>query len=231
MMLGSKLVCAAAVSSLLAIASCSRGVFSSPLYLAVTVSPRPVSVPVGGTVTFSGSVTNNLSVPTWTILDGSSTPDPGTLKAVAGQPNSVVFTAPAAPPIYTGTPAAFVQGTVTVQATVVPPPGSSSLPDAHDSVTVFITAPAVSVGISPAAVTVPLGQTQYFAAYAVGNTNNVLTYQVNGVTGGSTTFGSISTAGIYTAPGALPPTGNTVTVTVISQADPTKTATATITLM
>jgi hypothetical protein len=35
---------------------------------------------------------------------------------------------------------------------------------------------------------------------------------------------------LYTAPAAMPMTGNTVTITVISQADPTKTQTAIVTL-
>jgi hypothetical protein len=60
---------------------------------------------------------------------------------------------------------------------------------------------------------------------------------VNGVTGGSTSTGTIVLTAIlgpgaylYTAPATMPMSGNTVTVTVISQADPTKTASSVITL-
>ncbi len=224
----------AAFSSLLALSSCSKGVFSPLIYLSVTVTPRPSSIAAGSTIVLDASVTNNLSLPTWSVLDAANTSSPGTLAPVSGKPNSISYTAPAQPPIYTGVPAAFTQGTVTIQASVAPPPSSTSLPNGTDSVTMVVTYPTVSVGLSPSAVRVPLSssvsQVQYFAAYAVGSVNNALTYQVNGVTGGSTTTGTISTQGIYTAPSALPMTGNTVTLTVISQADPTKTASAIITL-
>jgi hypothetical protein len=64
--------------------------------------------------------------------------------------------------------------------------------------------------------------------------NRAYTLQVQGVTGGSTAYGTITqdsvNAGLYTAPAAMPVTGKTVVVTVVSAADPTKTATATATL-
>jgi hypothetical protein len=76
-----------------------------------------------------------------------------------------------------------------------------------------------------------------FTGYAVGNLNKALNWQVNGVTGGSTATGTIGPAVnqppdvyLYTAPSATPMTGNTVTLTIISEADPTKTASSTITL-
>ncbi len=214
------------------LASCSNGQFSSPLYLAVTISPRPASVPAGGTVTLSAVVSNNLSSPTWSLLYSSATTSAGTLTTVSGQPNSIQYTAPAAAPIYnnSGVPVGFAQGTVTIKATVAPPAGDTGFSPATDSVSVAITTPTVSVGISPVSVVVGLGLTQYFTAYAVGNVNNALTWQVNGVTGGSSTTGTISTSGNYLAPAVLPITGNTVTITAISQADPTKSASATVTL-
>jgi hypothetical protein len=52
---------------------------------------------------------------------------------------------------------------------------------------------------------------------------------VNGVTGGSAATGTITNAvtafyegGLYTAPTVMPMTGDTVTITMISQADPPK---------
>ena len=74
-------------------------------------------------------------------------------------------------------------------------------------------------------------------AYAVGSTNNAITMQVNGTGGGSSTYGTIApiTNGFYgeytyTAPATMPMAGNTVTVTVIPQADPTKSSNMTVTL-
>jgi hypothetical protein len=220
----------AAICSTLALNCCSHGIVESPLYLAVTINPRPVSLPANGTATFTATVSNDLSLPQWSLLDASDTPAAGTLTSVSGSSISISYTAPPTPPIYTNAVAAgFTQGTVTVQAAVNPPVGTT-LPVAHDSVTFFITAPSITAGISPVAATIPLATTQLFNGYAVGNVNNAVTWQVNGVTGGSTATGTITTTGIYTAPSTLPVTGNTVTITVISQADPTQSASALVTL-
>ena len=87
-----------------------------------------------------------------------------------------------------------------------------------------ITAPGGSTP-SPAAITVTISgsaqtrlglQTQFSAAVA-NSSNQGITWQVNGVTGGSATNGTISAAGLYSAPSALP-SGNVVTIGAISQA-------------
>ena len=82
-----------------------------------------------------------------------------------------------------------------------------------------------------------LGKTLSVWAYAVGSTNNAIAMQVNGTTGGSAGYGTIApvTNGVYgeytyTAPATVPMTGNTVTVTVTSIADPTKSSSMTIAL-
>jgi hypothetical protein len=230
MSIHSKILRLAALASTVALGSCSRGFFTSPLYLAVTISPRPVSSAEGGTVILTAAVSNNLSLPQWNLLDSADTPNAGSLATVSNSPNSIQYTAPPAPPIYNSSvPAGFAQGTVTVQVSVNPPMGST-LPVAHDAVTLFITAPSVTAGISPTTVAVALGGVQFFSGYAVGSVNNAVTYQVNGVTGGSVATGTIDKTGVYTAPASLPITGNTVTITVISQADPTKSASAVVTL-
>src|SRR5256885_15115649 len=60
----------------------------------------------------------------------------------------------------------------------------------------------------------------------VQNTSNTaVTWQVSGVSGGNATAGTISSSGLYTAP-AVVPNPATVTVTAVSQADPTKSASA-----
>jgi hypothetical protein len=104
---------------------------------------------------------------------------------------------------------------------------------------VVISAPSVATGFLTSNFdTVALGKTLGVWAYAVGSTNNAITMQVNGTTGGSATFGTITPLPqapsngeyVYTAPATMPMTGNTVTITVISQADPTKSSSMTITL-
>ena len=89
-----------------------------------------------------------------------------------------------------------------------------------------------STPATPAAVTVTLtgaaqtrlGATTQFGAAVTGTTNTAVTWQVNGITGGSTTTGTISTAGLYTAPATLPSPAS-VTVGAISQASTSVSAT------
>jgi len=89
----------------------------------------------------------------------------------------------------------------------------------------------VSVGIviSPTHATVPAGSTQFFFASVTGTTNLAVTWQVNGVTGGNATLGTISASGVYTAPNTVP-NPPAATVRAISQADATKTASASVTI-
>ncbi|MBS0394690.1 MAG: putative Ig domain-containing protein, partial [Proteobacteria bacterium] len=60
-------------------------------------------------------------------------------------------------------------------------------------------------------------------------TNTSVTWQVNGVTGGNATVGTISATGQYFAP-ATPPAQSTVRVTAVSVQDPTKSASANVTV-
>src|SRR5258708_39884657 len=77
-------------------------------------------------------------------------------------------------------------------------------------------------------VTVPtFGSQQFTAAVtATGTCNTGITWEVNGIVGGSSKTGTISTAGLYSAPNSVPTASSngkrvtaTVTVTAISQAD------------
>ncbi len=82
--------------------------------------------------------------------------------------------------------------------------------------------PAASVTISGAS-TVRLGATTQFSATVVNASNQAVTWQVNNVTGGSAATGTISAAGLYTAPATMP-ASTTVTVDAISQALPSASA-------
>src|SRR5204862_151904 len=84
----------------------------------------------------------------------------------------------------------------------------------------------VSVTIAPTSATVAARGTQQFTATVQNTSNTAVTWQVNGVTGGNATVGTISSSGLYTAP-ASPAT---VTVTAVSQADTTKSASAQVTI-
>jgi hypothetical protein len=94
----------------------------------------------------------------------------------------------------------------------------------------------VSVAISPSLATMATLATQPFTATVSGSNNTAVTWQVNGITGGNSTSGLISTTvlgtaneAIFLAPSALP-SPTSVSVTAVSQADSTKSATATVTI-
>ncbi len=89
---------------------------------------------------------------------------------------------------------------------------------------------AVVVGICPASAvaTVP-GGTESFTASLANTTNAQVTWEVNGVSGGNSTVGTISSAGVYTAPASVPSPSN-VTIGAVSAASPGATASAGVTL-
>jgi hypothetical protein len=86
----------------------------------------------------------------------------------------------------------------------------------------------VSITISPTSATLPVGTSQQFTATVSNASNTSVTWQVNGTTGGSATYGTISSTGTYTAPSSVPPSA--VTVTAIAVADTSKTASASVTV-
>lgn len=87
----------------------------------------------------------------------------------------------------------------------------------------------VTVKISPTSATLRGNDTRQFTATVTGTTNLNVTWQVNGVTGGSAATGMISPTGLYVAP-VVAPAPNQVTVRAVSVADATKGANATVTI-
>jgi uncharacterized protein (DUF1800 family) len=77
-------------------------------------------------------------------------------------------------------------------------------------------APAPQVSVSPNNAAVRVDETQQFTAIATGVTNPTIVWSVNGTAGGNATVGTISAAGLYTAPSAIPAGGITVQATVSS---------------
>jgi hypothetical protein len=89
--------------------------------------------------------------------------------------------------------------------------------------------PAISVSVTPLSASVLLGNSQTFIATATNTTDTSVTWSVNGIPGGSASSGTITAAGVYTAPADLP-SPVVVQVTATSQADATKSATVQITI-
>jgi hypothetical protein len=109
-------------------------------------------------------------------------------------------------------------GTYYVTATSVADPSKS------DTVEVVVTSPPLVTGITitPSSVILEFGQTQQFSAILV-NLNPGVTWSVDEGSAG----GTITSTGLYTAPGTV----GTFHVTVTSTDDPTKSSTATVTVV
>jgi hypothetical protein len=89
---------------------------------------------------------------------------------------------------------------------------------------------SISVSISPASATVPVGLTVQFAGTVNGSNNPVVNWQVNSVAGGNSTVGTISTTGLYTAPAAIPNPA-AVTVSAVAAASKSAVASSTVTIV
>jgi hypothetical protein len=87
----------------------------------------------------------------------------------------------------------------------------------------------VSVSISPVSASVSVGSPEQFTATVIGASNTAVTWNVNGVNGGNSLAGTITSTGLYTAPSTVPPTAN-VQISAISQADSSKSAAASVTI-
>ena len=169
----------------------------------VNVTPNPVNVAVGTGQQFTAAVTgtSNTAV-TWYVngvQSGNSTV--GTISTTG------LFQAPAAiPSPATVTIAAISQADSTTsgsaQATIVSAGGAI----------------AVTVSTNPAVTEVYTSTLQQFIATVTGTSNTAVTWQVDGVTGGNSTVGTIDTSGNYTGPANVPSPA-TVTIEAISQAD------------
>ena len=89
--------------------------------------------------------------------------------------------------------------------------------------------PGITVAVSPTSVTLAPGTAQNFGATVTGSTNTSVAWSVNGIVGGNTTVGTITAAGLYTAPAAAPSPA-TVTVRATSAASTSASAQASVTI-
>jgi YD repeat-containing protein len=120
--------------------------------------------------------------------------------------------------ILTTVPSSAATGTITVAT----PLGSAT------SATAFQVIGPVTV--TPTTATVTVTRTVQFQAQEGGTATTNVTWSVNGLPGGDTTVGTISTDGLYTAPARVPNPA-TVTVTATDKDDPTDSASASVTIM
>ena len=87
-----------------------------------------------------------------------------------------------------------------------------------------------ALAVTPATATVWMNGSAQFQATESGTPTSAVTWAVNGVTGGETSIGTISTAGLYSAP-AKPTQDTIVTITATQLEDQTSSASATVTVL
>jgi hypothetical protein len=203
-----KIKCVLMFSIALAIAGCGgggggiSGTPDEPQTVSVNIVESSATVETGETFQFHAGVNNATDTTiTWTVNDviGGNS-TVGTI-SIEG-----LYTAPASVPS---------TNPVTVKAT------ANADKTKYDIAMVTINP---KFEISPTSATLQTSETQQFAA-----TLAVDHWEVNGVAGGNTTVGTISSSGLYTAPGSVP-TPATVTVKAYKQGDLTKTAQASVTI-
>ena len=183
--------------------------------VSVSVSPSSASVAVNAQRQFSATVSGNADQSvTWDVngyVGGNGTV--GFIDSISG-----LYTAPDVVP----SPAI-----VTVHAT------SQALSSAVGSASVTVTSPAPppppTVTISPASAVVRVGRTQQFRATVQNASVTGVSWKVNGITGGNSTVGQISSAGLYMAPNSVPSPAQ-VTVSAASTADPNASASASVSI-
>ena len=179
--------------------------------VAVSVTPASTSVNVNATAPFKATVTGATDqTVTWDVngfVGGNATV--GFIDSISG--------------VYTAPPTVPAPATVTIHAV------SKAAPAAIGSATMTITAAVkpIVVSITPPTVTIRVLATQQFTATVQNSSNTAVTWQVNGITGGNPTVGAIGASGLYQAPNTL----ITVTVAAVSVADPSKSASATVTVV
>ncbi len=184
---------------------------TTPPPVTVTVSPSNASVQLGHAMQFFATVQNAAVTTVNWMVNGIA----GGNGAVGTITASGLYTAPGAMP---------APGTVTVQAT------STATPSAMGSASVTLASPpAVTVTVSPLSASVQLGQALQFTATVQNSGVTTVTWKVNGIAGGNSTVGTISSTGLYTAPSAMPSPA-AVTVQASSTAAPSATGSASLTL-
>jgi len=168
----------------------------------ITISPISGTLYASETQQFTATTLNScVGAVGWTI-------SPAGLGSIT---QSGLYTAPA---------------TISTQQMVTITAASQTTPTDSASATITLL-PPVSVGVSPATATITNGsQQQQFAAAVTNTANGNMAVTWSASPSGT---GTIDQTGLYTAPGSITST-TSVTITATSQFDPTKSASATITL-
>jgi serine protease len=212
--------------------TCGAGMANAPGALTAALRPIaavsvPTSVTAGQSVTLQAggsAAANNHTISTyqWTTVSGATLALQGasTATATVSLPSCGLTTVR-----LTVTDDAGRQDTANV--VVGPNSVTTSAPaTAGSSAACTGTAPAIALDVCPGSTSIQAGSgTESFTASVANTSNSGVTWQVNGIVGGNTTVGTISTTGVYTAPTSVP-SPSMVTVSAVSAADSTVSASA-----
>jgi hypothetical protein len=215
--------------------TCGAGMANAPGALTAALRPIaavavPASVTGGQSVTLDGSGSgaangHTVSGYQWSPVSG------GLMLSITGAATSrASVTAPSCG-------VATIALTVTDDAghadtaNVVITPGSATTtaPAAAGQDACSTVTPAILVEVCPAADSVQAGGSATFAATLANTTNAAVAWEVNGLAGGNATVGTITSAGVYSAPASVPAPA-TVTITAVSATDASATGSAQLTI-
>jgi len=168
--------------------------------ISISISGTASTMAVGTNQQFTATVTGTTN----TTVDWSVDGVPGGNSSVGSISGGGTYTAPA------------TAGTHTITATS----------EADHTQSASASVAVISLSVSPATATVADSGTQQFTATVQGTTNANVTWSVDSVAGGNAMVGTITMAGLYTAPA----TDSTHTITATSAALTSYSASATVTV-
>jgi hypothetical protein len=120
-------------------------------------------------------------------------------------------------------------GTISSSGLYTAPPQAgnhtiSVAPTADPAMSASASADVFTLTVSPTSAVLAASATQQFTSTIQGLTNTTVTWSVDGVAGGNATSGTITSAGLYTAPPSMGPHG----ITATSAAEPADSSTASV---
>jgi serine protease len=215
--------------------TCGAGMANAPG--AVTAALRPVaainpptSVASGQSITLDGSgsaAANSHTISTYQWSNGSGGVMPAIQNATSAK---ATLNAPSCGIATVSLTVTDEGGRVdTANIVITPTSATTSAPTSAGQAACSTTPAAVQIAVCPGTGSVVTSATQAFSASLANTTNSSVTWEVNGVPGGNTTVGTISSSGVYTAPASVP-SPSTVTISAVSAADTTASASSQVTV-
>ena len=215
--------------------TCGAGMANAPGALTAALRPiaavaLPGSVTAGQSVALDGSGSgaangHTVSGYQWSPVSG------GLMLSITGGATSRASVT--APSCGVGTVALTVTDDAgradTANVVITPASATTTAPAAAGQSACSTVTPAILVEVCPAADSVQAGGSATFTATLANTTNAAVTWQVNGLAGGNATVGTITSAGVYSAPASVPMPA-TVTITAVSVGDATATGSAQLTI-